>query len=610
MNFQTRSEDKRSSMIRVFKKFYQLLNRHQKNRVVILFFMMIIGAGFEVLGVSMMLPLVTAVMNPDIITENKLCAWICEKFGIVTHVDFVIWCIIALIIIFVVKAAYLTIEYSVQYRFVFNNRFMTQSRLLEVYLHRPYEYFLSAQSGEIVRVVQTDAANSFDMLTVILSFATEAVVSVAIIVTIFVINPFMTVFVAASLLILMVIISKCLRPLLRREGETYQRTYAETNKWLLQSISGIKEVKVTETEDFFLNNFVEYGQKMVNAARWNSTLQNVPRNLIELVSVCSMMAVLGIMIATGHEMDSLLPSLSAFVMAAVKLLPSANRMVASVTQVTFYEPALDNMLENLAVLEEQVSGGSGEMEELPLAKEIRFTGIDYTYPGGEKKIFDQADFAVPVGSSVGIIGTSGAGKTTAVDILLGLLSPQAGQVLADGVDVSKNMQGWLAHIGYIPQMIFMLDDTIRANIVFGHMKTDSAKSDSGMDIEKAVWAALEEAQLADFVKTLPKGIETAIGERGVRLSGGQRQRIGIARALFTNPDVLVFDEATSALDNETEEAIMQSINALHGKKTMIIIAHRLTTIEGCDVVYRAGEGKLVQERAGWEGGSAIKESYE
>ena len=597
-------------MIRVFKKFYQLLNRHQKNRVVILFFMMIIGAGFEVLGVSMMLPLVTAVMNPDIITENKLCVWICEKFGIATHVDFVIWCIIALIIIFILKAAYLTFEYSVQYRFVFNNRFMTQARLLEVYLHRPYEYFLSAQSGEIVRVVQTDAANSFDMLTVILNFATEAVVSVAIIATIFVINPFMTIFVAASLLILMVIISKCLRPLLRREGETYQKTYAETNKWLLQSISGIKEVKVTETEDFFLNNFVEYGQKMVNAARWNSTLQNVPRNLIELVSVCSMMTVLGIMIATGHEMDSLLPSLSAFVMAAVKLLPSANRMVASVTQVTFYEPALDNMLENLAVLEEQVSGDSGEMEELPLTKEIRFTGIDYTYPGGEKKIFDQADFVVPVGSSVGIIGTSGAGKTTAVDILLGLLRPQAGQVLADGVDVSKNMQGWLAHIGYIPQMIFMLDDTIRANIVFGHMKTDSAKSDSGMDIEKAVWAALEEAQLADFVKTLPKGIETAIGERGVRLSGGQRQRIGIARALFTNPDVLVFDEATSALDNETEEAIMQSINALHGKKTMIIIAHRLTTIEGCDVVYRAGEGKLVQEKVGWEGGSDIKESYE
>ncbi|HBI60074.1 MAG TPA: ABC transporter ATP-binding protein [Lachnospiraceae bacterium] len=583
-------------MVRVFKKFYKLLNKHQRGRVIILFFMMLVGAGFEVLGVSMMMPLVTAVMNPDIITENKMCAWVCSVFGIASHVDFVIWCIVALILIFVVKAVYLTIEYSVQYRFVYNNRFMTQSRLLEVYLHRPYEYFLSAQSGEIVRIVQEDARNSFGMLTVILGFATEVVVSLAIVLTIFVINPFMTVFVAAALLVSVFFISKCLRPLLSREGEIYQKTYAETNKWLLQSISGIKEVKVTQTEDFFLDNFVKYGKKMVNAARWNSSLQNIPRNLIELVSVCSMMIVIGIMIAAGREMDSLLPSLSAFVMAAVKLLPSANRMVNSITQVTFYEPALDNMLKNLTDLEEQVSRDDEGIKELPLTKEIRFTGIDYTYPGGEKKIFNQAELVIPVGSSVGIIGASGAGKTTAVDILLGLLKPQAGKILADGVDVSKNMPGWLAHIGYIPQMIFMLDDTIRANIVFGHTEADSAKdrgrTDSDMDVEKAVWAALEEAQLADFVKKLPKGIDTAIGERGVRLSGGQRQRIGIARALFTNPDVLVFDEATSALDNGTEEAIMQSVNALHGKKTMIIIAHRLTTIEGCDMVYRAEEGKL------------------
>ena len=581
-------------MIRVFKKFYQLLNRHQRNRVIILFFMMLIGAVFEVLGVSMMLPLVTAVMNPGIITENKICAWICSVFNITDHVDFVIWCIIALIIIFVVKAAYLTFEYSVQYRFVFNNRFMTQSRLLEAYLHRPYEYFLSAQSGEIIRIVQTDAANSFDMLTVILSFATEAVVSVAIIITIFVINPFMTVFVAASLVFLMIIISKCLRPLLRREGENYQRTYAETNKWLLQSISGIKEVKVTKTEDFFLDNFIEYGQKMVNAARWNSTLQNVPRNLIELVSVCSMMVVLGIMIATGHEMDSLLPSLSAFVMAAVKLLPSVNRMVAGITHVTFYESALDSMLENLEVLEEETPDIRWKEKELSLTKEICFAGIDYAYPTGEKKIFEHADLVIPVGSSVGIVGASGAGKTTAVDILLGLLRPQAGQVLADGTDVSTNMEGWLVHIGYIPQMIFMLDDTIRANIVFGH---PDSRIQPGLAVcsDDAVWAALEEAQLADFVRMLPKGIDTLIGEHGVRLSGGQRQRVGIARALYTNPDVLVFDEATSALDNETEEAIMQSINALHGKKTMIIIAHRLTTIEGCDVVYCVKDGKLVPE---------------
>lgn len=577
-------------MIRVLKKFYKLLNKHQRNRVVILFFMMLAGACFEVLGVSMMLPLVTALMNADIITENELCAWVCKIFGITSHVDFVIWCIVVLVMIFIVKAVYLTFEYSIQYRFVYNNRFMTQARLLAAYLNRPYEYFLSAQSGEIIRIVQEDANNAFNMLTDILSFATEAVVAVAVIITIFVINPFMTVFVAVMLALLIMLITKLLRPLLRREGETYQKTYAAANKWLLQSISGIKEVKVTQTEHFFLDNFMKHGQKMVNAARWNSTMQSVPRNLIELVSISSMMVVLGIMIAAGYDMDALIPSLSAFVMAAVKLLPSANRMLISVAQATFYEPALDNMLENLSMLEEEFMEETMIGDALPLKKEIRLADIVYSYPDSEKKVFDHADLAVPVGSSIGIIGTSGAGKTTAVDIMLGLLRPQEGQILADGIDVSSNMQGWLPHIGYIPQMIFMLDDTVRENVVFGH--TVNTRTDD------AVWTALEEAQLADFVKGLPKGLDTEIGERGMRLSGGQRQRIGIARALFANPDVLVFDEATSALDNETEEAIMHSIHALHGKKTMIIIAHRLTTIQGCDAVYRAEGGKLIQERGG------------
>ena len=574
-------------MIQIFKKFYRLLNKHQRNRVVILFFMMLVGAGFEVLGVSMMLPLVSAVMNPDIITENAVCAWFCRVLGIESHVGFVIFCIITLVAIYIVKAAYLTFEYFIQYRFVYNNRFMTQEKLLQAYLNRPYEYFLAAQSGEIVRIVQEDANNAFNMLTTLLGVVTETMVAMAVITTIFVINPLMTSFVAVMLLLVMVVISKGIRPLLRREGQAYQKAYAETNKWLLQSISGIKEVKVTRTERFFHDNFVHYGKRLVEAARWNSTLQNVPRNLIELVSVCSMMVVFGIMIATGYKLDSLIPSLSAFVMAAMKLLPSANRMIGGITQASFYEPALNNMLENLGVLKEE-PGGSKAVEAISLEKEIRLAGIDYTYPGGERKIFDGVDFVIPVGSSVGIIGTSGAGKTTAVDILLGLLKPQAGKILVDGVDVSGNMDGWLSHVGYIPQMIFMLDGTIRENIVFGH------KGDG--EVDRGVWAALNEAQLADFVRSLPDGLDTAIGERGVRLSGGQRQRIGIARALYTNPDVLIFDEATSALDNETEEAIMQSINSLHGKKTMVIIAHRLSTIGECDMVYRAGDGKIVRER--------------
>lgn len=195
---------------------------------------------------------------------------------------------------------------------------------------------------------------------------------------------------------------------------------------------------------------------------------------------------------------------------------------------------------------------------------------------------------IPVGKSIGIVGASGSGKTTAIDILLGLLPPQAGNVLVDGVDIRKNYGCWLAHLGYILQMIFMLDDTIRANVAFGI-------SDKEVD-DAQVWKALEEAQLKEFVQSLPDGLDTTIGERGVRLSGGQRQRIGIARALYMDPDLLIFDEATSALDNETEAAIMDSINALHGRKTLVIIAHRLTTIEECDIVYRVEHGKIKKER--------------
>jgi ABC-type bacteriocin/lantibiotic exporter with double-glycine peptidase domain len=214
--------------------------------------------------------------------------------------------------------------------------------------------------------------------------------------------------------------------------------------------------------------------------------------------------------------------------------------------------------------------------------------ITYKYPGTDKLILDKATMEIPVGKSVGIVGASGAGKTTIVDVLLGLLKPEGGRILADGVDVNTNYTGWLRNIGYIPQTIFMTDSTIRKNVAFG-------VPDDEIDDNK-VWQALKEAALDEFVKELPEGLDTEIGERGIRLSGGQRQRIGIARALFEDPEVLVLDEATSALDNDTEAAIMDSINRLHGRKTLVIIAHRLQTIEKCDMVYRVEEGKLKKER--------------
>ncbi len=596
-------------MISVLKKFSLVLEKKQKKKVAILFFMMLIGAFLEVLGVSLMIPLMTAIMQPDIIETNETVAGVCAMLDLHSHRTFVIVCIAALIAVFIIKDTFLIFEYYVQNRFLFNNRFATQRKMLAIFMKRPYEYYLNAQSGEIFRMIQGDVDGTYSLLTTLLSFATESVVAAALIVTIFLVDPLMTAFVAVMMGGIMLLVARVIKPILRREGLSRQKNAALTNKWLIQAINGIKEVKVTQKEQFFETNYEKSGRKLIQAERKNAVLGQMPRLLIEMVSVCAMLALIAIMIYNGREIETLIPSLGAFAMAAVKLMPSANRIVAASNAIAYLEPALDKMLENLKALENEgelklfrekqrnAVGANDNSDEIfkaenapiiTLEREISLKAITYTYPNSTQIVLEHADMTIPVGKSVGIVGTSGAGKTTAVDIMLGLLVPQEGQVLADGVDVQKNYSAWLSHIGYIPQAIFMLDDSIRANVAFGY-------SEEEIDDEQ-VWHALEEAQMAEFVKSLPKGIHSQIGERGVRISGGQRQRIGIARALYPNPELLLFDEATSALDNETEAAIMESINSLHGKKTMVIIAHRLQTIEGCDMVYRVKDGKIERER--------------
>lgn len=579
-------------MLSIIKKFNMLFTKQQKRNLVILFFMMLLGAALEVLGVSLMLPLITTIMNPDIMETNVWVQRFCAAFNIHAYKNFAILCIVALIAVFIVKDLFLIFQYYVQAKFVYKSRFYTQCRLLRTYMNRPYEYFLNVESGEIIRVISVDVAHTFVLLTSMLTLATESIVSLVLVITVFVVEPAITLVLAVFISIVVVAIAKLVKPILRKAGLSLQKNSALTYKWLLQSINGIKEIKVTHTEEFFEENYTRSGTHVVQAEQWNTTLSNVPRLLIEMVTVCAMLVFIAIMILQGSDTESVIPSFGAFAVAAMKLLPGANRIVASFNSIAYEEPALDKTLENLAVAEAAANAVSKSVPEggadLTIREEVVLKGITFAYPNSKTPVLHHADMIVPAGKSVGIVGTSGAGKTTAVDILLGLLKPQEGQILADGVDVMENYTLWLTKIGYIPQSIFMMDDTIRANVVFG------LHSDEQDDAQ--VWKALEEAQLADFVRSLPRGLDTTIGERGVRLSGGQRQRIGIARALYSDPELLVFDEATSALDNETEAAIMESILSLHGKKTLIIIAHRLQTIEGCDAVYRVHEGAIERER--------------
>jgi ABC-type multidrug transport system fused ATPase/permease subunit len=283
---------------------------------------------------------------------------------------------------------------------------------------------------------------------------------------------------------------------------------------------------------------------------------------------------------------------AAFGIAAMRLLPAASRINNQMTSMAFNEPFFfnvsDNLIEETNEENTDISYAVVAKDKLPVTREVKIDHITYHYPNSDKLIFDDASVSFPIGKSIGIVGSSGAGKTTVIDILLGLLKLQGGRVLADDVDIKTHYREWLANVGYIPQMIFLLDADIRKNVAFGVPEDE-------IDEEK-LWYALKEAQLDEFVKALPEGVNTGIGERGIRLSGGQRQRIGIARALYNDPEVLILDEATSALDNDTEAAIMESINRLHGRKTLIIIAHRLQTIEKCDMVYRVENGKIKRER--------------
>lgn len=577
-------------MIRIIRKYARLLDRRQKIRVLFLVVIMIIGAFLEMLGVSLMVPLLSVMVQPNIMETNKYIKIVCNLFDLHSYREFVLACIIVMILVFILKDLYIILQNYVQIRFIFNNQIATQRKVLRTFLYRPYEYYLYADSGEIIRGVGGDVSTAYSLLSDLLSFATETIVAVSLLITVFIINPWMTLFVGLIMGGISVAITKIIKPKMHRNGILHHEYSAVTNKWLIQIINGMKEIKISQKELFFESNYFRSGEIMNRTIQHYTLLQNMPRLLIEMSSVCGMLCVMGFMVYSGQEIQSLIPVFGAFAMAAVKLLPSANRIVTAINNIAFQEPALDKSLENLEILKCDVEDKRyivSDNKNVSIKEKIELYDITYSYPKSNVKVLENAFMVVPAGKSVGIVGTSGAGKTTAVDILLGLLEPQEGKVLLDGQDIKDNYYVWLSHIGYIPQMIFMLDASIRENVAFGF--------DDDEDVDKKVWTALKEAQLADYVRGLPEGLDTKIGERGIRLSGGQRQRIGIARALYTNPDLLIFDEATSALDNETEAAIMESINALHGKKTMIIIAHRLTTIEGCDIVYNVENGKITEK---------------
>ena len=580
---------------RVLIKFGLLLSKHQKLRIIELSVLMIIGGLLETFSVSMMIPFVDAVMDPEAAMEKWYAKIVCDLFKIDDGKNFLIVLSIVLAIFYIAKNVYLSLEYNLQYKFVYGNMLDLQERLLDSFIHRPYEFFLNVKSGDVIRVIGSDVRDAFDLLVVMLVMFTEIVVALMLMVAVFVISPSMTLCIAIVLLLLLGIIYFILRPVMRRMGLSRQSSASEMNKWILQSIQGIKELKVTQKETFFKDNYIRSGRVYVNSIRWQQTLDIMPRFVIESICMGGIFITVAILIGNNAGLESVVPSLSAVAMAGIRLLPSINRISGALNKVSYNEPMLDRVIENVQEMNRIDVLGEDDAREKPLQgkeknnhKKIEIKKVTYHYPQSKENVLIDASMTVNKGEFIGIVGSSGAGKTTVVDLVLGLLQPNKGEILFDGIDVNDDVSAWLAKIGYIPQTIFMLDDTIRANVAFGVKERDIN--------DERVWDAIKGAALDEFILSLPEGLDTQIGERGVRMSGGQRQRVGIARALYQNPEIMIFDEATSALDNDTEKEIMKSIHDLRGNKTIIIIAHRLTTIEDCDHIFRVENGKIIQER--------------
>lgn len=575
----------------IIKKLRAVLNRKQKIRVIILLGMILIGGVLETVGVSMILPIVTAVVEPDVFTKNEKVKMVSGILHLDSLEEFMLAMICALIFIYILKNAYLLLMYHVQHTFISNNQFRISRDLLQIYFNKPYEFYLNANTSDILRTVYSDTTGVFSLLLECMQFMTEFVIAICMGVLLLFVDFWMTVAMCTLLFGVTALITFFLKPRLGNMGQEARIRQSRMYNSIIQSIMSIKDVKIFAKEDSFLEEYENNGQKFYRLSRNQKVLGSVPRLVIETVCIAGVLGYLAVMILMGKSVSGMLPQLSAFGLAAVRLMPSASRMSTYLANIAYYKPTLDFVYENVEMPQNTIQeynpkmSGREKKERLPLTDKIEIKNLTYRYPNSDKLIFDGAQMMVPVGKSVGIVGKSGAGKTTVVDIVLGLLDPEEGEILCDGQDVFTNYAGWLQNIGYIPQSINMLDNTIRANVAFG---VPREKVD-----ESRVWEVLEEAQMKNFVEGLSEGLDTEIGERGIRMSGGQRQRLGIARALYHNPEVLILDEATSSLDNDTEAAIMEAINHFHGRKTMLIIAHRLKTIEGCDMVYTVENGKIV-----------------
>lgn len=557
----------------------------------IILLLMFVAAALEVVGIGMIPAFVAIVADPERVMQVDWLHSMLKTLEITSERDLLLWGGGAMVGIFIIKSIYtITFNYF-ESQFIFSRQYILTHRLMRSYMQAPFVFHLKRNTAELLRNA-TQEVNVFIKAVVakLLKITREAVMALGILIFLFVMEPLISLLVVSLSVLGAGAFIAFNRKKMKKYGEEQQERRGEMIKALNQGLGGIKDARVLNREDNFIEKFRFEAKRSTILKAYIRFIQQVPRPVVETTAVLGMLLVSVLLVWQNRSMSAIIPILSLFAMATVRLMPTIQQIASLYTSLRYNIVSINPLYDDLKELEKfntRFNEDRSDNNKLGFNNEIRIRNLSYHYPNSTEQALNGVSFDIEKGEAVAFVGASGAGKTTMVDIILGLLEPDEGGICVDGKNIAENISAWQKNVGYIPQSIYLSDETLRANVAFGIPKDD-------VDNTK-VMEAIKRAQLEALVERLPDGLDTIVGEHGTRLSGGQRQRLGIARALYHNPSVLVMDEATSSLDNITEKQIMKAIESLKGDHTLIMIAHRLTTVKNCDKLYFMEEGAIVQE---------------
>lgn len=576
-------------MNKIWRQYDHILDAKGKRQIVGIVILMVIGGFLEILSITMIIPLIAAIANMQLLTKYEIVMRIFSFLGLESEESMLIALSVGFALIIVLKNLVIYIMERAKRYFTIKGSNETAKKLFGIYITRSYVYYLNCNSGEIITVINVLVEKVYTLLQDILTLVSKIIVVVALVIVMFAVDWKVSLFLMVVFVVMTIILYLTMYRKDEAVGEQILKCTVKMMDIVNQSVSGIKDIKVLNREKYFSDKYSRYSNRTYKLLKRKFVYDTAPKFISEVVvSVCITIYII-ISIATGQELASILIGMSAISIAVVRIVPAVNSINSCINRIMYNKPMLLKISTEVMEYINSPSKINFEKESDPflLDSEIEFEDVSFMYPDGSEYVISNTSMVIKKGEKIGIVGASGEGKTTFVNVLLGFLEPNEGRIMVDGVNIQTNVRGWMSNIGYIPQLIFLVDDSIRNNIIFGNKKATDEK----------IWEVLKIVQLEKFVNSLEHGLDTHIGENGIRLSGGQRQRIGIARAIFNDPDILVLDEATAALDDETEKEIMNEIYGLNLDKTMIIISHRLTTLSGCNRIYRVEDGRISLEGA-------------